>query len=45
MSQTALKNESSRKILFKSGTIITAAETFDGDILIEGKRSPRLGRD
>ncbi len=43
MSQTALKNESSRKILFKSGTIITAAETFNGDILIEGEKIAAIG--
>lgn len=43
MSQTVPRNEPSRKILLKSGTIITAAETFDADILIEGERIAAIG--
>ncbi|MCK5313973.1 MAG: amidohydrolase family protein, partial [Anaerolineales bacterium] len=31
--------------LIKSGTIITAAETYTSDILIEGERIAAIGRD
>lgn len=32
-------------ILIKSGTLITASETFDADILIEGERIAAIGQD
>ena len=43
MSQMAPRNETSRKVLLKSGTLITASEIYDADVLIEGESIAAIG--